>query len=168
MPAPVASSPLYSTSGDLSRCDDLNQMVRHMSTPMNAHMTNDLTRPARRPLTDGYDLVARKGYRQGAVPIVIFRTRQSGRHLVATIERDPLVALYDVLQRAVSAPKVETVERRAESLSGSPATDIPRSRYARSLHHFAHILGQITVILQFAMVVAPSVSCRPHRGSLRI
>src|SRR5882762_4057926 len=42
-------------SPSLDRCDNLDtSSIRHVTIPMNNHMTHTLTRSTRRPLTDGY------------------------------------------------------------------------------------------------------------------
>src|SRR5882762_7886368 len=43
-------------SPSLDRCDNLDtSSIRHVTIPMNNHMTHTLTRSTRRPLTDGYE-----------------------------------------------------------------------------------------------------------------
>src|SRR6266849_2373306 len=38
----------------LDRCDHLDPPIRHVTIPVNSHMTHTLRKSTRRPLTDGY------------------------------------------------------------------------------------------------------------------
>src|SRR6266404_4340174 len=40
----------------LNRGDDLDPFLRHVTIPVNSHMTHTLTQSTRRPLTDGYTM----------------------------------------------------------------------------------------------------------------
>ena len=52
-------------SSTLNRCDDLNPLVRHVTIPMNSHMTHIPIKSTRRPLSDGYEHSRWRGRRSG-------------------------------------------------------------------------------------------------------
>src|SRR5258708_22845247 len=68
----------------LNRGDDLDTSIRHVTIPVNSHMTHTLSRSTRRPLTEGYqylrwwqDLLILPQSHANDIPVTVVGTRST-------------------------------------------------------------------------------------------